>query len=231
MTDTIDRCPALTRRDLGIAALAGCIAHPAAAAVPPAGIPVGTPVGTIVCKVFRAGHDIGRATYAFVPYADTLTVSIAVDIRVRFGFLTLYRYTHTNAEQWRGDQLIGFSARTDNNGQPQFAAAHWNGSALAVTGSGTRPYVAPARAIGSSYWNKRTLTDPLINSQTGKLLNVRLASVGPGRAVLASGASVPAAEYRMSGDLRMNLWYDGAGQLAGLQYYAHDGSVITYEKT
>ncbi len=230
-----DRRPALTRRGLGIAAagavlapsmlVSSVLARPVRAAAAPAPVQ-----GSITCKVLRAGHDIGRATYSFVPAGNALTVNIVVDLRVRFGFITFFRYTHSNTEHWQDGRLIGFAARTNNNGQPQFATAVWNGAALAVTGSNTAPYLAPPNAIGTSYWNPRTLTDPLINSQTGKLLRVRLAPLGPSRAVRASGATVPATEYHMSGDLRMNLWYDAAMRLAGMQYFAHDGSVLLYEE-
>jgi hypothetical protein len=218
-----DRSLALTRRDLGIAAAGVWLAGRATAMDAPE-------VGTIACKVVRAGRDIGRATYTFTPSGDDLTVAIAVDLHIRFGFITLFHYSHSNAEHWHGGRLVGFTAHTNNNGQAQFCTARRSEAGIAVTGSGTAPYVAPPEAIGTSYWNPRTLTDPLINSQTGKLLSVSLAPVGQSRAVLATGATVPATEYRMSGDLRMNLWYDAAKRLAGLQYYARDGSVLTYEE-
>jgi hypothetical protein len=218
----------LSRRDLGMSALGvlavgACRLRPALAMSFPG-------AQTITCKVMRQGSDIGRAVTSFARQGNDLAVTLGIDIRVRLGFITMFRYTHTNLEHWQGENLAGFEAHTNDNGTPHFATARWNGAGFDVTGSLTKPYVAPKDAIGTSYWNARTLTDPLISSQNGKLLDVRLTPLGWTPARLAAGRTVEATEYRMSGDMRMNLWYDAARRWAGLQYYAHDGSVLTYEE-
>jgi hypothetical protein len=218
----------LTLSRLGMAALGTLVAG--SAWVDPAAAMAFPDARTVACRVMRQGRDIGRATTSFDRRGDDLRVTIAIDIRVRLGFITMFRYTHSNVEQWQGERLAGFEAHTNDDGTPNFATARWNGSGFDVTGSRTAAYVAPPEAIGTSYWNARTLTDPLINSQNGKLLDVRLTPLGQTPARLAAGRTVEATEYRMTGDMRMNLWYDAARNWAGLQYYAHDGSVLTYEE-
>jgi hypothetical protein len=213
----------LTRRAAGLAALGALVARPAAALNLPS-------QPQVLCKVVRGGRDIGRAVYSFVPNGDQLQVGIDVDVRIRIGFITLYRYEHHNIEQWRGDRLVGFDAHTFKDGRRFFAQAQAQVGGLAVNGTLTRPYTAPGNAIGTSYWNARTLVDPLIDSENGRLLNVRLKTIGPSEALQSDGAKVPAEEYHMSGDLRLNLWYDAGRNLAGMQYFAHDGSVVTYER-
>ena len=212
----------ISRRAFAAAGAAAAIVRPALAEE--------TPSGDITCRVIRGGKQIGTASYVFDRQGDRLKVAIAIDIRIHVGFLTVFRYQHSNVENWDGHRLLGFDARTDNNGSAENAHARWNGAVLEVSGSRTEPYTAPEGAIGTSYWNPRTLSAPLINTQNGKLLNVRLMPVGPSRAVLATGRTVAANEYRMVGDVRMNLWYDTTPSWAGLQYFAHDGSVVSYEK-
>ncbi len=180
------------------------------------------------CRIFRAGRQVGTAAYQFMRQDGVLTVDLAVELRVKLGFITLFHYKHHNQEQWRGDRLVWFSARTDRNGEPGFANARWNGKGLMVQGSGTRPYLAPPNALGTSYWNFRTVNAPLIDSQNGRMLQVRIADIGPSHAPRADGPAVPATLYDMSGDIRLNLWY-AAEHLAGLEYFAHDGSVLKYE--
>ena len=210
------------RRRLGLVAAASLVSRSAAAWAPPN--------GRISCKVVRAGSDIGRTTYDFERTGDILSVALSIDLRVRLGFVTLFRYTHANLEHWHGDQLIQFASHTNNNGSAEQAAAQWNGSALAVTGSKTRAYIAPPGALGSTYWNPRTVHSPLINAQDGRLMKIRTVDAGPSEALQAGGAKIPATEYQVTGDLRLNLWYDALSTLAGMQYFAHDGSVLNYEK-
>jgi hypothetical protein len=214
----------LTRRRLVLAGLGVLLSRRARAAF----VLPGT--GQINCAVLREGQHIGQAAYQFDRNGDSLTVAIAIDVQVKLGFITVFRYRHRNTECWQADQLMRFEAHTNDNGNPGFAAAHWNGTALEVVGSRTAPYTAPPRALATTYWNPRTLVDPLINTQHGNLLKVRMIDRGPSRAVLQDGQTVEATEYNMVGDMRMNLWYDHGQHFAGLQYYAHDGSIVTYEK-
>jgi hypothetical protein len=216
--------PALTRRHFAGAALAALAARPAWALSFPA-------ASRINCKVFRGATEIGTADYVFTPSGDRLAVAVDVDIRVRVGFITLFSYRHHNLEHWVGDRLLEFTAHTLRNGAQGYAYARWNGTGLAVTGSQTAPYVAPPNAIGTSYWNFRTVSDPLIDTQNGRLLKVAVTEQGPGAALQADGTSVPATEYTVNGEIRLNLWYTSANDLAGLQYYAHDGSILSYERS
>ena len=180
------------------------------------------------CTIFRNNSKIGTAAYQFLRQQNALSVTIMVDLRIRLGFITLFRYQHHNQESWRGGNLVWFSARSNRNGAHEFAQGSWNGTGLMVQGSGVHPYLAPAGAIDTSYWNFRTVSAPLINAQTGRLLKATIRKIGPSAAPRADGTAIPATEYAMTGDIHLNLWY-AAERLTGMEYFAHDGSVLRYE--
>ncbi len=182
----------------------------------------------LACTIFRNGAKVGTAAYEFLHRNNALSVIITVDLRIRLGFITMFRYQHHNQEQWRDNQLVWFSARTNRNGERGYAQGHWNGTDLMVQGSDAKPYIAPKGALDTSYWNFRTVTAPLIDSQTGRLLHITLTNAGPSAAPRADGAAIPATKYSMTGDLHLNLWY-ASERLTGMEYFAHDGSVLRYE--
>jgi len=194
-----------------------------------AGLPV--PQGNrLAFRLMRHGSAIGTHTIIFSRDGDLLTVDIAVDVLVRFGPIPLVRYTHRNQEIWHRDRLVGVASQTDRNGTKLHMQARWNGSALAVEGSGTRPYIAPENALATTHWNPDMLLGPMIGTQDGLLVRpaVTQQPVEPIR--LASGDAIRARHYRLSGDLDLELWYDPSDTWAGLRFAADDGSVISYER-
>ncbi|HET7884016.1 MAG TPA: DUF6134 family protein [Acetobacteraceae bacterium] len=219
-----DRRNALTRRGLlaGAAVLGG-------ARFARAGLPV-PPDSKLAFRLMRHGSPIGSHMMSFSRDGDALTVHIAVDVLVKFGPIPFVRYTHRNQEVWQHDRLVGFESRTDRNGTPMHVQARWQGSGLAVEGSGTRPYVAPANALATTHWNSNMLRSPMIGTQDGQLIHPAVAAQPEERIKLASGEQIPARHYRLSGDLDLDIWYDSTDTWAGLRFAADDGSVITYER-
>jgi len=204
-----------------------------AAAIGTSGARAALPVpstSTLSFRLMRHGSSIGMHSMTFRRSDDLLTVDISVDVLVKFGPIPLVRYTHHNQERWQRDRLIGFDSRTDRNGTPMYVHARWTGSGLAVEGSGTQPYTAPENALATTHWNARMLRGPMIGTQDGSLMHP-VVSIQPEEPVrLASGQSLPAHRYRLSGDLDVELWYDAGNTWAGMRFIADDGSVITYER-
>jgi len=219
----------LTRRNLARAAAALGVTP----LLRPCGASAALPVpqsNAINCRVFRKGDDIGTAAYRFERQGTALTVRIAIDLVVKIGPIAVFRYTHRNVETWDGDTLTGFDAKTDDDGTPKFMSARHGPGGLMVTGSKTEPYVAPANALGTTYWNVRGVSGPLIDTEDGHLLKVKIAPVGDVEVALASGAKIPARQYAMTGELKLDLWYEPSDSFASMRYYAKDGSVVTYER-
>ncbi len=214
----------ISRRNLTLLTAAAAIPSPAVAAMP---IPPGNALN---CRAVRNGTDIGVATYRFETEGDRLIVNLAIDIVIKFGPIPVFRYTHRSTETWYGDLLYGVDSKTDDDGTPKFMTARRGPDGIQVTGSLTEPYTAPFDAIDTTYWDPRTVTAPLINTEDGRLLKIKVSSAGMTKVKLANGSYIPAHQYNMRGELNLEFWYDSNNILAGLQLPAKDGSTVIYER-
>ena len=185
---------------------------------------------TLAFRVMRLGSSIGTHVLTFRNNGDTLEVDIVAEVLVRFGPIPFVRYVHHAREYWRGDRLIGVSGRTDRNGRNLQMEAQWTAGGLMVDGSGTKPYVAPANALATTYWNPRMLLGPMIGTQDGMLVHPVVTQSAADPIQLASGARIPARHCRLTGDLDLELWYDTSDTWAGMRFTADDGSTITFER-
>jgi hypothetical protein len=196
--------------------------------------------------IYRDGNHIGQHSLTFRHEGSTLVVDAAVDLRVTFAGLTLFRYTHRSQERWQdGEQLIGLTSETNQNGDRYRVFARSLGSALAVQAAvpetrdlfGSESRASPVRlkeirvpadTPSSSHWNRRQVeTGTLLNSQTGEINEYRIDVVGREKVQTAAGP-VEATLYRYSGDLHMDHWFDDRGRWVRLRFEVPDGSIIDY---
>ncbi|MCM0020859.1 MAG: DUF6134 family protein, partial [Tagaea sp.] len=69
---------------------------------------------TLEFDVLREGSPIGTHRVTIDRRDDEVRVEIAIDMAVRFAFLTVYRYTHRSRETWREGRLVALDAQTDD---------------------------------------------------------------------------------------------------------------------
>ena len=186
--------------------------------------------GELAFRLLRHGTPIGLHTLHFHSSSDELVVDIAVSVLVTFGPFVFARYSHHNQETWHGDRLVGLRSRTDRNGKMLQMSASWTDAGLLVAGSGTRPYIAPDNAYGTTYWREATLFGPLIGTQDGSLMDPIISQPKPKPIRLASGEQTVARRYVMRGDLDVELWYGADAAWLGMRFTVDDGSVISYER-
>ncbi len=205
-------------------AAAGIAARQAAAASP---VP---PDNALAFRLIRHGSDIGRHTLTFERQGDTLTVRVTVDALVSLLSIPIVRYTHRAVETWQGETLVGLTGETDKNGQHEWINARRTSEGMVVLGSQTARYIAPEPATGTSYWNKRMLNGPMISLEDGVLLRPKVAERRTETIPLASGATIPADHYNLSGAFNVDVWYDRTDTWAGLAFDVADGSAVHYER-
>lgn len=181
-------------------------------------------------RLVRHGSEIGRHTLNFERRGDALTVRIAVDARITLLSLPIASYTHRAVETWQAETLVELSGQTNKNGQQNWISARRTSEGLVVLGSKTARYVAPAQAIGVSYWNKRMLNGPMISLENGELLRPKVAAERTDAIPLASGTTIPADHFNISGPFNVDVWYDRAGTWASLALDIADGSEVRYER-
>lgn len=209
------------RRDILALMAAGAILAPASR--------VGATVPTeerVAFDVLREGRSIGHHLITFRPDGGDLYVDIEIALQVDFAFLTLFRYEHRNREHWRDGRLISLVSQTDDNGTPYRVRATAADDGLRIEGN-EGSYTAPADLMPTSYWNPRTVEQSrLLDSQRGRLLSVEVQAKGNDQVILPRQA-VEARQYRMAGDLNLDIWYGAQGELLKLAFEAK-GSRIEY---
>jgi hypothetical protein len=179
----------------------------------------------------REGSVIGSHVLTFVRSDNGFDIRIAVDITVGLGPIKFFRYTLRGLEQWRNGRVVHVDATTNDNGTPEQMRADRDASGLWVAGTKAPRYLAPSNALPATHWNMGELQAPWINPQDGRLLHPVVRRVGPGPVVLAGGRAETATEYSVSGDVRLDIWYDASRQWSGLRFAAKDGSEVHYELT
>jgi len=157
-------------------------------------------------------------------------VFISVNVLVHLGPVPFVRYRHNGVERWRGGRLALVETSTDRNGTHMEMRAQRLHDGLHVSGSGTPPYVAPEDALPTTYWNRRLLHVPMIGTQDGGLVHPRVTKAGVERIPLASGERIAAQRYELRGDLELTLFYDSAGQWAGMRFIPPAGGEVSYER-
>jgi hypothetical protein len=217
------RVVVIGRRPLLLGA-AGLLCAAAAPALP---IPTGDRLGF---RIFRKGSAIGTHDLDFVTNGDTLTVNVAIDIRVGIGPIVLFRYTHRSREYWRDGQFMTMETKTYDNGANDFVSLHRVDSGLAVKGSRVADYIAPPNALPGSHWNEKMLTVPAVNTQNGRLILARVTALGEEAVPDAAGGTIEARHFKVRGDANLDTWYDNTATWAALRFTSHEGSEIVYER-
>jgi len=183
----------------------------------------------IIFRVMREDSEIGAHTIKFTRAGDRLTVDVAADIAVKFGPFTLFHYRHRATEVWQGDKVVSINAETDDNGKSYKLTGQREGDALVIAGS-RGEYIAPPDALPATHWNQRMLDHPMINTQNGMLMRPLVTRLGAEAIPLANGEEVKATRFSLSGDAKLDTWYDESPAWAGLSFHAKDGSEIRYIK-
>src|SRR5690606_33032589 len=71
-------------------------------------------------KVFLGKDEIGRQRFDVSSEGERTQVRVDVQFKVRFLYITVYTYRHTNVETWEGACLREIRAETDDNGESFF---------------------------------------------------------------------------------------------------------------
>jgi hypothetical protein len=169
--------------------------------------------------VYMKGERIG--THAITVErldAQNTHVSVAIDLEVTFGFIPIFGYSHRAQEVWVNGALARLDSTTKENGDDTFVHLQRTADGKLAGESSKGPPSLPGWLIPTSYWNRAlTKQSRILNSQDGSEMAVSIESEGP-ETVSVFGQPVVAEKYAMTGDLRLQLWYDGDDRLVKLSF-------------
>lgn len=158
---------------LGCGAFAGACAlggidRPLFAAVP---VP---PAGTTRFRMLWKGKEIGHHTLEIArPGPGTCRIATTVDVTVKSGPLTLYRFRHHCEEQWRNRRLASLRSTTDDDGRQTSLLGHRNDAGIAVlTADG--PQQVPGDILTStSQWSRHFHRQRhVLDTRKGQLVSI-----------------------------------------------------------
>lgn len=162
----------------------------------------------------------------------TLAVTARADVSVKVAILT-YKYTYRGTEVWKDGRLHSLESNADDNGKKHSVSAT-GGHDGAVFRSAGREVFVRGDVWLTTYWQlppekARGPTLALVDADTGKSLNAKLEKVGPDEVPVA-GNVVKATRYRVSGAVKVDLWYDNSDRLVR-QESVEDGHKTVLELT
>ncbi len=176
-------------------------------------------------EVLRDDSSIGHHRVDFERKGDELHVKVDIDLAVKLAFVTVFRYTHQNHEIWKDGRLVSIETETNDNGDEYSLTGRASDQGFVVEGHAGKKTL-PADIIPTSYWHPDTVEQTqLLDTQKGRLMEVKIAREGSD-ALQVGGRGVEAERYRVSGDLRMRLWYTPERRWAKIAFEARGAEVV-----
>ncbi len=178
--------------------------------------------------VFLGTDEIGRQRFEVSSEGERTRIRIEARFTVRFLYIPVYTYRHTNVEIWEGACLREIRAETDDNGASFFVrgiAQH--GRMLVQTQNGDWSGEGCVRTF--AYWNLDWLTGGrLLNSQTGDMQAAEIRTVGDDT-IAVRGVPTPTTRRRIiTAKFTIDLWHTVQGQWVALQSTTAKGDVLRY---
>lgn len=182
--------------------------------------------------VHRDGAPVGTHRLTFHteagPGGERLIVDMAIDIKVRAAFITLFRYTLRDRETWQGGKLLAMDSATNDDGKRLQVHVRATAAGLKVDATDAH-YLAPAGTLPDSYWRPDTVRHRhFIDIEDGKLVDLVSTPAGH-RTIAYNGKPLQLAVYRLAGQISGEIGYAADGQWMLLHFPSH-GSDILYTR-
>ena len=175
---------------------------------------VGVPKsGALDYVVMRNGVSIGRFSFRFRLDGEKLKVAIDSKIEYRLFFIRVYYHLHQSKEIWRGNRLIAMKSVTDDNGEEKNLYVSENKNGLEISGPKGETQVS-AETPPASFWNVLALESPkMIGTISGGIEIIKSEFIGD-EAIDIRGRPVKTKHYRMTGDIKRDLWFNTEDNLS-----------------
>lgn len=169
----------------------------AQAAIPPA----------MMFAVTRDGTPFGTHQVSFRRDGDRLVVETEIAFKVKVAFITVFRYTMSAREEWRGPELLRFESETDSDGKPYFVRIERGDEGLKVESSSGN-YTAPPGVMPFTYWNNAlTSQAQVINPERGRLEPLKVERLGE-ETLMIGAKPVVVEKVRLSTNNDYDLLYE-----------------------
>ncbi len=179
-------------------------------------------------KVFLGNDEIGRQRFDVSTEGERTQVRVDAQFTVKFLYITVYTYRHTNVEIWEGICLREIHAETDDNGESFFVNGIFrNGTLQVQTQAGS--WIGEGCIKTFAYWNPEWITgDRLLNSQTGEHQPASILAVGE-ETIPVQGVPTRTTHRRIVTDkFTIDLWYTLNGRWVALHSTTKKSDILRY---
>lgn len=179
-------------------------------------------------KVFLGKDEIGRQRFDVSSEGERTQVRIDAQFTVKFLYIPVYRYRHTNVETWEGTCLREIRAETDDNGESFFVnGVVRNGQLQVQTQAGN--WTGEGCIKTFAYWNPEWIKgERLLNSQTGEHQPASIFAVGE-ETIPVQGVPTRTTHRRIvTNKFTVDLWYTLNGRWVALQSTTKKGDTLRY---
>jgi len=179
-------------------------------------------------KVFLGNDEIGRQRFDVSTEGERTQVRVDAQFTVKFLYITVYTYRHTNVETWERTCLRKIHAETDDNGESFFVnGIVRNGKLQVQTQAGN--WIGEGCIKTFAYWNPEWITDErLLNSQTGEHQPASIIAVGE-ETIPVQGVPTRTTHRRIVTDkFTIDLWYTLNGRWVALHSTTKKGDILRY---
>jgi hypothetical protein len=171
-------------------------------------------------EVLLKGKPTGTTKFTIEQFPDGRTV-VATDALVRVNMVVfVYTYEFHGVETWVGDRLASFQSQGSDGGK-KFAVSGSIDSGNCQLTVNHKKVQRPAFVMTSNYWRLPVRTHngqalAIVDASTGVSQSIRVGDGLVGRIPLGD-QEIPAAEYRLTGDVDVKLWLDAQGRIVHQQ--------------
>lgn len=177
--------------------------------------------------VLRNGKSFGQHVLTFDREADgQLKVTSDVDLDVKIGPFSAFKYRLDSVERWDDGQLVSLTASSNNDGRKGTVSAEVEQDTLVVESTKFDGEL-PLSTIPSSHWNRlQVYQSQMLSTETGEVLDIDVEVMGNDQ-IEIDGQTVETTHYRLKSDLTVDLWYDNQSRWVKLAFETR-GQDITY---
>jgi hypothetical protein len=189
-------------------------------------------------KVSVDGKGRGKCTIE-ITHCDDGTDRMHIDASLNFNYVVYeYRYSSVGTEIWKNGRLLRLENTASYNGTKYVVKASSKNDKLFVTVNDKTSSCEPDAWV-TSYWRlpdrlvqlaaagetgvipaggrrrareEGTVTVPLLDSDKGQMLKGEVKCIGE-ESITVAGRKTRCTHYRISGDVQVNVWYDGDQRL------------------
>lgn len=179
-------------------------------------------------SVLYKGNRIGAHSILYSVETGITRVTTEINLLVKLGIFTLFRFVHNSTETWRGGKLTSLRSRTLEHGQTLRITGEATPLGFRVVSKGGPFIAASATLTSNSLWTPTVLAqETVVDAQHGGIIGVSARKIGDEQIVVAD-RHIHATRYTLiTPYLAGTIWYDADDLWVGAEF-ERDGSKIQY---